>query len=54
MSPYANAGAAVIVTCKLLGFACVTEDMREEILQAISTLLATQKLQKEGKVLKMM
>ena len=46
--------AAVIATCKLLGFARVTEDMREEILQAIGALLAAQKLQKEGEVLKMM
>ena len=44
--------AAVIATCKLLGFVRVTEDMREEILEAINALLAAQKLQKEGVMLK--
>jgi very-short-patch-repair endonuclease len=46
--------AAVTYVAKLFGFNRVTEDMREEILNAIRESLSLQRIQKEGELLKVL
>jgi hypothetical protein len=44
--------AAVLFIAKLLGFSRVTEDMREEILNAVGSSLASNRILKDGEFLK--